>query len=363
MSYLNLTFNNTNPPVNKYGRINNLKAITERNTQRFIEYGNQSNRVFPNQNPLVKFLLLFSINPEWSKDHLINVIKSKVNQYASQCGFVSLYNKGVNLPLTLFPELNHNTLIVVPYNDASSKPTDHYFEKELNELIPLYTIYTTDNMHRWDITKLLDSSSYQSEDELYSIIQMDPYALIIGFYRWLQLGRKVGNSPHSYLRAFPLHNLYLYHNEYINFNILDPDTVLKVEKPKWVMENYTNLLKDYTQFKHKHMLTEKMKSFTHYYCYNEPTNPLVHSFDFVFPYFGKSLYFIQLDWVWTLHSLGMVERYLDYNNYLGTVDRELKTALDRFFRFPSQRIFNQFAHNPKWEKLFKELYFRIKNKA
>ncbi|EBY9764075.1 hypothetical protein D5W64_13260 [Salmonella enterica subsp. enterica serovar Saintpaul] len=359
MSYFKLTPNGLSNPVKEWGTLGNLRRIMARNDDTFDKYVRTNPRTLPNQNPLVQFLLLFSVNVEWTPDYLINVIDLHLNQYASTLDMTSLYKRGNDHIGALYPETNHHTLLVVPFDKPSRQQIDGYFTKEINELVPLYPIYTTDYKQRWDIMELIDTKEYKSDKDLYTIVQVDPYALIIGFYRWLKRGVDIGNSPHGYLAAFPLMNLYLYHNELVNFNYLNSnEEKINVVKGQFNLEPYFIQLKDYTDWKNRYLMSQPMKSFTNFMGVNEVVNIAVDVDKMVYPSAGKSLFFVQMSWVWSIASLGMVKHYLEYNNLLGTVDGKMKADLKLYFQYSVSTQENQIKSLP-WRQHFSMLHEQV----
>lgn len=359
MSYFKLSPNGLNYAVAEWGTLGNLRRIMARNDDNFEKYINLGNRVLPNENPLVQFLLLFNVNEEWEPDYLINVIDMHLNQRASSVDFTSLYNRGKNHLLSLYPETNHNTLIVVPFDKPSRQQIDGYFTKEINELVPLFPIYTNDYKQRWNIMDLIDSKEYKNPSPLYTVVQIDPYALIIGFYRWLKRGTDWGNSPHGYLAAFPLMNLYLYHSELVNFNYLN-DNMKKFNlvKGSFAVEPYMVQLEGYTDWKNRYLMSQPMKSFSNFMQVNSVVNISVDQNKMVFPSVGKSMFFVQMSWVWSLASLGMVQHYLKYNNLLGTVDGKLKAQLDAYYLQSVSTQENQ-IQSDVWKGHFSMLHEKV----
>lgn len=362
MSYFKLQPNGLNNAVKDYPGLANLERILSRNVDRFHNFVNLGNRTVPNQNVLVQFLQSFSVNVEWSRDYLINEISSRSQQLASLVDMTSLYNRGKNHTEVIYPESNHNTLLVVPFGNPSDTQINSYFSIPLDELVPLYPIYTTDTQQRWDIIELLNTQSSKAPEELFTIINVDIYALIIGFYRWLKRGADWGNSPHGYLANFPLANCYIYHNELVNYNYLCGNTEkIEVNKGNWNLESYLTQLTDYVDYKHRYLLINPMKSFTHFSQVNHGANPEVDVDKMLFPEAYKSLYFVQMSWVWSLASLGMVENYLYYNNILGSVDGQMKSGLDLYYtKVQLQSQLNQIKSDV-WRKHFDKVWTRVRD--
>lgn len=361
MSYFKLNNNGMDYGIQEYPSLSNLRRIMERNDSRFIDYINLGNRTLENQNPLVQFLQLFSVNVEWSQEYLINVIKSNTQHYASQVNLTCLYNKGKDHLLSFYPEGNHHTLLAVPFGEMTPALIDDYFSIPLTELVPFYPIYTTDTKHRWDIMELIDSQVRKSNSEIYTILQVDVYALIIGYWRWLKSGRQYGNSPHGYLAAYPLMNCYLYHNELVNFNYLNGnEDEIDVQKGGWNLEPYFAQLVDYTRFKHKKLLGTMLKSFSHYVQFNRRTNIKVDIEKMVFPDSLKSRLFVQMNWVWSLAGLGNVKPYLKYMNFVGSVDGMVSNDLDIYFS--KVQLTNQLNQikSEAWKHHFKEIWTDVK---
>jgi hypothetical protein len=362
MSYLELNPVRFNYAVKAYPGLVNLERIMSRNDDRFFNYINLGNRTIPNQNPLVQFLQSFSVNPEWTNNELIDQISTRSQQIASLTDLTSLYSKGENHIGAIYPESNHNTLLVVPFGSPSRSQIDVYFSIPLDELVPLYPIYTTDTIQRWDIMDLINTQNYRADESLFTIVNVDVYALIIGFWRWLQRGGEWGNSPHGYLANFPLMNCYTYHNELVNFNYLNGNaSAIDISKGSFNLENYYTDLTEYTEYKNRYMLTEKMQSFTEFVQINKRTNPNVNLTKMVFPDPYKSLFFVQMSWVWSLAALGMVSKYIRYNNILGTVDGQMRAQLNMYFtKVQLQSQLNQIPM-AVWKKHFTDIWTDVKD--
>lgn len=359
MSYFKLSPNGLNYAVKEWGTLGNLRRIMARNDDRFEEWTKLGNRVLPNENPLVQFLLMFSVNVEWDRDYLINVIDLHIQQYASQVNLTSLYNRGTNHLTSFYPESNHNTLLVVPFDKPSASQINGYFNNELNSLVPLYPIYTTDFKQRWDVTELLNTSSYKSPNDIFTIVQIDVYALIIGYWRHLQRNVEWGNSPHGYLASFPLMNLYLYHNELVNYNYLNSNgEKIDIKKGKFNLEPYFTNLKDYTDYKNRYLLSQPMKSFSNFVQVNGVTNIAVDQNKMIFANAGKSLFFVQMSWVWSLGSLGMVKHYLEYSNFVGAVDGQVRSDLAIYFKQSLSSQENQ-IRSDVWRKHFAVVHSQV----
>lgn len=362
MSYFKLQSNGLNYAVKPYGGLVNLERIMSRNDDRFFNYINLGNRTVPNQNPLVQFLQSFSVNVEWDRDYLINQIHSRAQQIASLTDFTSLYSKGENHIGAIYPESNHNTLLVIPFGNPSPTQINDYFSISLDELVPMYPIYTTDTIQRWDIMDLIDTRSMKAPNDIFTIVNVDVYALVIGFWRWLQRGVDWGNSPHGYIANFPLMNCYLYHNELVNFNYLNGNaTDIDISKGNWNLENYYTQLTEYTEYKNRWMLGNQMQSFTEFVQVNKRSNPDVNLRKMVFPEAFKSLFFVQMSWVWSLASLGMVEKYIRYNNILGNVDGQIKAQLNIYYtKVQLQSQINQIPM-AVWQKHFINIWNQVKD--
>lgn len=361
MSYFKLQPNGIINPVREYGTLSNLRRIMDRNNDSFRKFNNLGNRDIQSQNPLVEFLQSFSVNVEWDSPYLINQIESRVNQLASLHDLTSVYNRGKNHPLSIYPESNHNTLLVVPFGKPSVAQINRYLSIPLNELVPLYPIYTTDKEQRYNIIKVIDTQQYKLDVETFTIINVDIYALIIGFYRWLKRGIKWGNTPQGYLANFPLMNCYLYHNELVNFNYLnDEGKYINSPKASFNLESYQVPLIDYTDYKNRHLLTIPMKSFSNFLQVNEKTNPFVDVEKMIYPDAFKSLFFVQMSWVWSLASLGMVKHYLWYNNFVGTVDGLMKSNLAIYYQKVQLQSQLGQIKSDVWEKHFKDVWTSVK---
>lgn len=356
MSHLKLLPNGLNYAIKEYGVLGNLRRIMARNDDRFENYITMANRVLPNQNPLVQFLLMFSVDVEWTEDYLINVIDAKLQQNASLANLTSLYNKGKNHIGSVYPETGHNTLLVVPFGKPSTTQINGYFTKEINTLVPLFPIYTTDTKQRWDVIELINTQVSKSPTNIFSIVQIDAYALIIGFWRWLRRNVDWGNSPHGYLMNFPIMNCYLYHNELVNYNYLNSnESKISIDKGGFALEDYSTQLTDYTIYKNKYLMMNPMKSFTNFISVNQAVNISVDQDKMIFPQTYKSLFFVQMQWIWTLASLGMVRHYLEYNNFLGTEDGRMKSDINLYYMVSLQSQVNQIKSDP-WKKHFLEIY-------
>lgn len=362
MSYLKLQPNGLNYGIKSYPGLINLERIMSRNEDHFFNFINLGNRTVRNQNPLVQFLQSFSVDTSWSKTELIEQINTRSQQIASLTDLTSLYSKGENHIGAIYPETNHNTLLVVPFGNPSASQINAYFSIPLDELVPLYPIYTTDTVQRWDIMDLIDTRTYKADDAIYSIVNVDVYALIIGLYRWLQRGVEWGNSAHGYLANFPLMNCYIYHNELVNFNYLNGNAeAIDISKGGFNLENYYTQLVNYTDYKNRWMLINPMQSFTEFTQVNMKVNPSVDLAKMLFPEAYKSLYFVQMSWVWSLASLGMVEKYIRYNNIVGAVDGQVKAQLNTYYsKVQLQSQINQIPM-AMWKKHFIDIWTVVKD--
>ena len=359
MSYFKLSPNGLNYAVREWGTLGNLRRIMARNDDRYEDWIKLGNRVLPNENPLVQFLLMFSVNVEWEPNYLINVIDTHIQQYASAVNFTSLYNRGKNHPLSLYPEKNHNTLLVVPFDKPSASQINSYFNNEINTLVPIFPIYTTDTKQRWNTIDLIDTKVYELANPAYTIAQIDVYALVIGYWRHLKRGVEWGNSPHGYLAGLPLMNFYLYHNELTNYNYLNGNAgKIEVRKGPFNLEPYFQNLIDYTDFKNRYLLSQPMKSFTNFVEVNAVTNISVDQSKMIFPQAGKSLFFVQMSWVWTIASLGMVKPYLEYSNFIVDVDGKLRSDLKLYYKMSVTSQENQIK-DPIWRKHFSMLHEEV----
>lgn len=321
MSYFKLQNNGLSYPIRAYGALGNLRRIMRRNYDSFEDWLKLGNRTLPNQNPLVLLLKQFSVNVEWTPDYLISMIDATAQSNASLINITSLYNRGKDHPLSVYPETNHHTLLVMPFGKPSSVQINSYFTKELNSLIPLYPIMTTDYKQRWDLMELIDTQTRKAETPISTIVQIDIYALVIGYYRWLKSGREVGNSPHAYIANFPLMNCYMQHNELVNFNYLNEGRkFLSIDKPQFSLEPYLGGIDAYSEWKNDNLNKEPLASFTEFLQINRPTDLLVDQSLMIFPPAYKSLMFMQMRWVWTLASLHMVQKYLAYLKAENSVD-------------------------------------------
>lgn len=357
MSYFTLSNNGVSNPIQQYGELGNLRRIMQRNDDSFLNYINLGNRTLPNQHPLVRFLLSFSVSLEWSPEYLINVIDNKLQQYASLADLTCLYNRGKNHINSIYPEDNHNTLLVVPFGKPDRVQINEYFSKSLNELVSLCPIYTTDTLQRLDIMRLINTQTYKAPKPLFTIVQVDAYALIIGFWRMLKENKEWGNSPHGYLAAYPLMNCYRYHNELVNLNYLNGyEGKIQTVKGSWNYESFENKLRDYVDFKNKVFMTTQMKSFHNFYLVNASTNPDLSLNKLYYPDTYKSLFFVQMSWVWTLASLGLTKKYLKYNRYLGTIDGQFNADLRTYYaKYSLQAQMNQIKDS-NWYYHFETLY-------
>lgn len=356
MSYLKLQDNGMSYPIRAYGSLGNLRRIMRRNYDSFEDWLNLGNRTVQNQNPLVLLLQQFSVNVEWTPDYLISVIDSTAQSNASLINLTGLYNRGKDHPLSIYPEVNHHTLLVVPFGSPDRAQINGYFTKELSSLIPLFPIYTTDFRQRWDLTKLMDTQTYKADTPIYTIIQIDIYALVIGFYRWLKSGRTVGNSPHAYIANFPLMNCYMQHNELVNFNYLNEKKgFMHIDKAQFSIEPYLGGLDGYTEWKNDILKNEAPRSFTEFIQFNRPSDLLVDQTLMIYPPTYKSLSFMQMSWVWSLASLGMVQKYLAYLKASKGVDGLMMAQLRDYYKNSLSIQLNQIK-DQYWETHFSQIW-------
>lgn len=342
-----------------YGSINNIRRPVLINNIKSNDYISVGNLTLPNQHPLVKFMVMFSINPEWEFEYLVNYITANVDNYSSQLGFTSIYNKGKSFTNILFPEDKHHTLITIPF-DFKPNSIESYLDNRIEDLVPFYTIYSTDTKQRLDIKAIINSekASYQNKINTYTIVQVDYYALLIGYWRYLKerdlADRNLGLSPHAYLMNFPIVNFYRYHSEYININYLH-DFNIEVDNPIWDAVNIKDELEKYIVNRAGVFQTRRLKSINHLFYNMELVNPFVNKDKMLFPNIGSSASYTQMSWIYNFHSLHMANIYMEYQEQVGYRDDSFVSLLEKFFRFPLQTIINNIK-DPNWKNHFNTIY-------
>lgn len=356
---LRLKHNGLQYSVPQYGGLGNLQHIFNRNIENYKRFFSQGNRVVPSQHPLVQLLQHFSVDITSDAESLFNLVELKARQYASLMNITSLYNKGKDHLDTVFPESNHHTLFVLPFDNEYGITIDNLSREKVLELPILSTIFSTSNVQYWDISQLLDSVVRTSNEAFYSAIQIDIHRLVLGYYYYLQERVKsdihVGLTPQHYIFLVLL-DYYPVHNQTILLNYTAGDKVV-IQDPPFAFTDYSVDLTKYVTWKKKKLMSDRLRSFTEYMDYHPTDYPLSGPF---IPS-GKSLMFVQLGWIYTLAVLYWIKPYLDYMDYMGYQDPVIESQLRTFYKMNPAFILNQIK-DPYWKNKFNNVYLDLKNR-
>ena len=362
MYYFTLNNSSTTGPINLYGKLNYLKNIIETNNNRLDNYVEFGNLVLPNQNALVEFLMMFSIDPDWDEEYLYNIIASKANRNGSNCNFNTLFNRGVNFTNTIFPEKDHNTFFVIPFGE-NNKSIQYYKDLGYKLMCPFRTIYSTDTLQRYNVANMLLSANVKNRGSEYTIVQIDPFELCFGYYYYLKErirnNRIVGLSPHAYILKYPIANFYKQHNGYIIFNYLNNETnSIEIEDTPFNKIDYSNLLKDFIKFQESTLGSRKYDGIWHFIKQvgQLNTNDTLLS---VYPDVKNSLSFKQLACMYNYGNLHIARIYLNYCELLGFPDGRLNNNLNTFYKENLNSVTTTIK-DVLWLKHFKDIYNEVK---
>lgn len=344
-------------PVSRYPKENTFLGQLNTNEQRLYNYVDKGNWVLPNQNPLVQFLTLLPTDVTQSDEYLFNAINAAYNRIASTLSFTSIYTKGKNFHQVLFPEIDHHTLIHVPFG-LETKPYKYYFDLPLTAFRPLTTLYTTDTHIRYSTHRLtngLATNTYQSD---YTIVSLNPIELGISYIKYcrnrIKDNRDIGLNPRSFIAGFILANFYLQHNQYVFTNLLKT-YFYKIDTPEWSMVNINRELREYIHFQDYQLTQRVFTSFNHF-IQQLLTIPKIESImvPSIYPTGGLSKSFTQLQWIYYYGEIDWVCRYLRKLNEQGRDDTLLKAQL-RPFLLKNENSIKNIISIPLWAHHFSEL--------
>lgn len=356
MYSLTLKENTVDYATSKYGR-GNLSSVLETNAERLFDYIDKGNWVLQNQNPLVQFLVNLSLDINQSDEYLYNEIASRMNRLASECKFTSLYNKGKSFTHAVFPEKEHETLIVVPFGDNAFHSQNYYFSVSVNNLRPLRTLYTTDTRIRYSTNRMTDQVPVSKSD--YTIVQLDPFALAIGYVRYcrerIASERLLGLTPQSYIANIPLATFYVQHNQYVFMNLMG-EHKFKIDDTKWTKVDISTELDKYLIWLKQTLEGMVFKSFNHFE--RQLKGPMYAGDELnqiIFPVTGLSLSFKQMSWVYSFGGMDWASRYLRMLQYQGRDDSAFREYLHGFFKYTYTTVSGSIP-SPLWSAHFKGLY-------
>lgn len=344
---------------------NTLPAVRSafiRNNESFLKFIELGDRALLSQNPLARFLAMMNIDPNWDEEYLIAIIGSTYKQVAARMDFNTIHMKGKNFTRALYPECNHNTFFVVPFTEPNDETISNYLNCDLKELVSFYPIYTTSKTHYWDISSLYNGIEEMSPKDIYSIVYIDPYALTIGYYRWLKnkvTAEGFSGHPSHYIIGYPVMNYYKYHNELVNLNYLHSADNLDVYEPSWNFIKYDDKVNKIFKWLNIGLMKTNVKSFTGFTKFVPVLNPDVIRDKMLFTYPKSDQYFPHLSWPYTLSCLANAERYMKFMNFMGYSDSMAEPSLKSFYKANPNILFNAIP-DVIWKKHFISCYERIK---
>lgn len=295
----------------------------------------------------------------------MTVINGKGRRAANTVNLTTLYNNGNNFPGVFFPESNHNAIVVMSMDEKSSslyniQPASNYsdFVKSL------FPIMTTGYKHYWDGQTLIDTVKRTSPNDIYTVLELDLPAFVFGYYWYLKnrLAREIpiGLAPHHYVFLVCMH-MWTDYNDLTTINLSVDNVAAEVGDAQFAMERYDAHLNDFIQWKRRSMMGTIMKSFTQYTNYQLSMYDAGTLKPFIFENGGKSTYFIQMSWVWTLQSLYWVQGFMELGEFVGFEDTKVSSELRDFFKTPPGYMLEQIK-DPLWKKFFSNIYTDVKNK-
>lgn len=298
----------------KYPKAARYVSLLQTNQAALYRYLRSGNWVVANENPLVQFLLLLEIDEQQNDAWLYQQIKQRQNSLASLLNFSSLYSKGKNFLRVVFPELNHHTWLCVPFGETEGE--NYLLTDEGVIPRPLTTVYTTDTTFRYDTHSVTRSATLLPEPT-FTLIQIDPTALGIGYARYLRqrinAGINVGLTPHAYVASQVMASFYLQHNLMVTVNLSrQVYPTYRQDKPDWSPMDISRPTLEYVAFLRETLTRKPMGAYEHYIdqlC----TLPQYGSIlkDSLLPRKGLSASFVIMRWIYQVCELLSTEGYLD----------------------------------------------------
>lgn len=310
----------------KYAKAARYTSLLQTNQTALYRYLSRGNWVVANENPLVQYLLLLEIDEQQNDAWLYQHIKQRQNSLASLLNFSSLYSKGKNFLRVVFPELNHHTWLCVPFGETEGE--NHILTDEQRTLRPLTTLYTTDTTFRYDTHSVTRQSTLLPEPT-FTLIQIDPTALGIGYARYLRQrineGINVGLTPHAYVASQVMASFYLQHNLMVTVNLSrQVYPTYRQDKPDWSPMDISQPTIEYVNFLRTTFQHKPMGAYEHYLdqlCTLPEYGAVLK--DSLLPKKGLSASFIIMRWIYQASELLSVEGYLD--NLIATKQNDALT--------------------------------------
>lgn len=361
MYFLNFKNNNVSYPLTLYGKLNYLTGLFERNYLKLLDYVEDGNWVAPNQNVLVQFLVDININLEWEDEYIYNYINSKHKTIASLLDITSIYKKGKDHTNIVFPEKDHHTHLFIPFGKSEYTFEDYFYNLPYETLLSLKPIFTTDTKQRWNTNDL--TSNISASGSNYTIIQLDPFALVIGYIRYcrerIKENKLVGLTPHSYIMKYPLANFYYLHNLLVSMNYcLEGINGYEVKEGKWNLINYDRWLKEYALYNKNSMSKFNPKSIYHFININSTLNDDILNKS-IYPFMGMSESFPHLGLLYCFNSMNISIHYHRYCKYVGKPDGSFLNMVKNFLRNDIKFLSGNIA-DPIWKKLFIDMFKDLK---
>lgn len=361
MYFLNFKNNNVSYPLTLYGKLNYLTELFERNYLKLLEYIEKGNWVAPNQNVLVQFLVNMDVSLDWDDEYIYNYIGTKYKTVASTLGITSVFKKGKDHIKSVFPENDHHSHIFIPFGNSEYSFNEYFYELPYETLLPLKPIFTTDTKQRWNTNDL--TSNVVTSGSNYTIIQLDPYALVIGYVRYcrerIKEDKLVGLTPHSYIMRYPLANFYYLHNLLVSMNYcLEGLSGYEIKEGKWNLVNYDRWIKEYALYIKYSMSKFNPRSIYHFININSTLNDNILNKS-IYPFMGMSESFPHLGLLYTFNAMNISIHYDRYCKYVGKTDGSFLTMVKKFLRNDIKYLSGNIT-DPIWNKLFIDMFKDLK---
>lgn len=366
MYFLTYKDNGVKYPLVRYGKLDYLSGLLLDNEDKAKRYVNKGNWILENQNPLIQFIVNMEIDIDWNDEFIYNHIRAKYLSVSSLCEFTSLRNPGSSHIHTVFPEKEHHVLITTPFGEPEYNWEYYFKEEAYQNLIPLKTIFTTDVMQRWAVHEMTTHGNVTRGESTYTVVQLDPFALVIGYVRYyrdrVKQGLYLGLTPAAYLSKYPLVNFYFQHNLMVAVNYgVDGITDIPIDKPKWTLMPYSRFMGDYAQFIKSTMFAVNPDSIHHFLQQSYQLNPNGVATDGFYPKQGLSDQFLQLGWVYSYSAMRVALSYCKYLDSVGKDDTAFKSTVKRFLRNDLGTLTSK-IRNPLWKALFARMFKDLKEK-
>lgn len=196
----------SNYPLRTYTALDNLRRVTEFNRGQMADWVLRTGYNLNNRHPLVNLLQLLAIDPSWTLDELVTIVRYKMNSVCSLCDITNINRNAPSLTNVFYA--NTREVLFAVYNDKT------YVEENLtlSSLEGVIPVYINDSFT--DYTPCIEriNNTYQEKGKV-AFIGIDVVELAVGWWLYMKHHTGVGTGIHAYLMNYPLRKASLIHNE------------------------------------------------------------------------------------------------------------------------------------------------------